>query len=175
MLHLITISGHGDLLIIPLHGVFLNLYLRYSIMRLWSRREEQTNWRVRRKADNRLGTVQPVMCDVGQLVLSSLRKKELHSGLVAASKYLMDTSLRKWSCTIPRGEQGNTEGDEVQQGKFQLRAEKKVQHDQMVAQISQRDCEISTLRDYSEVVWIWPWGAWSDFEFSCVLRNDWTR
>lgn len=52
--------------------------------------------------------------------------------------------------------QWNTEGDKVQQGKFQLHAEKKVQHDQMVAQVSQRDCEISNLRDSSKFIWMWP-------------------
>lgn len=29
--------------IIPFHGVFLELHLRYSVLRLWSRREELKN------------------------------------------------------------------------------------------------------------------------------------
>lgn len=68
---------------------------------LKQKRETDKLKRVWRKADNRAGTVEHVMFDVGQLVLSSLRKRELHSGLIACL-YLMDTSLRKWSCTLPR-------------------------------------------------------------------------
>lgn len=111
--------------------------------------------RVWRKDDNRVGAVEHVMCDMEQQGLSSLRKRELHSGLVAASNYLTDTSLRKWSCTLPRGEQWKTQGGKVQQGKFQLYAEKKVhwEHNQMVAQVSQRYCEISIFRVYSKVIW----------------------
>lgn len=142
--------------VIPFHGVFSKLHLRYSVLRLWSRRQEQTNWR---ESGGKLITglgLWSMWCVMWDSWFCTAFGKE--NCIVVLLLPPTTSWIHLWgsgAAHFPGVKQWNTEGDEVQQGKFQLRPEKKVQHDQMVAHVSQRDCEISSLRDYSEVIWMW--------------------